>query len=101
MRTLLDRLIPRQPAHPVYVLIGTGELGQAVCLHHRHDQGVIAEEPGLWLTAVPVAIRAIAESSAPGYGFGGFAQRLVEVQRVVGPGQDAAGVAARCRQRAS
>jgi hypothetical protein len=40
-----DRLIPRQPGYPAEVLIGTGEPGQAVGLHDRHDQGIVAEEP--------------------------------------------------------
>jgi hypothetical protein len=55
MRTFLERLIPRQPGYPIEVAIGTGEPGQAVRLHDRHDQGVVAEESGL--PAQPRAFR--------------------------------------------
>jgi hypothetical protein len=47
MKTTLDRFIPRQPGYAIEVLIGTGELAQAVRLHYRHDQRVVAEQSGL------------------------------------------------------
>ena len=33
--------------HPIEVGVSTGQFGKAVRLHHRHEQSVIAEEPGL------------------------------------------------------
>ena len=47
MRTFSVRLIPRQPGYPVEVAIGAGEPGQDARLHHRDDQGVVAEQSGL------------------------------------------------------
>ncbi len=46
-RSVSDGLIPRQPGYAVEVLIGTGELGQAIRLHHRHDQGIVVEKSHL------------------------------------------------------
>jgi len=47
LSSVSDGLIPRQPGYAVEVLIGTGELGQSIRLHHRHNQGIVAEEPHL------------------------------------------------------